>query len=518
MLTLKSFFKVFLLMFSSLVLVLTSGYAYRMVKENINDEELVYAKVEGNVDNPGYYKVNELTTNQELLAQAGLTSTSNISEVELNQPVNPLAPVEVGETETEVIPKQNSYFNLPQCLFTMGKVNLKRNAETKEVIINQHFKEVDILTTSQNGKARVRYKNLSEMDINNNTQIMFNKMTADASTSETELMLNSGQVLVKVPIETPGGKLTIFTKTIKIEFMGEVAEFIVTARPFSSSIHVGMGRINVTLLDKEKEILMAENQSIIVKQGDDVLEPISKKYSKVTSMEIFGDLQTSYMDYQQGREEVSILISSGGFNLVMSMIPQKQKIVIMDLPPNTYVGDYIEGVYSLDKASVYLGAEITRELVQRLLGRPIKHVISLSSRDIINFAFGIDFLRVDVDPGAAFVLKLAPGIQMLQRENIVKFLNPQLPGGRLMAVTRQKKVFMSFLRLAKSSVKHGFYFVNYLPSIQSNISTTDARKLYKIFYNADTWSYSLVQMPASEFSRGPMLLVKPRYDQILKYF
>ncbi|MFC1586485.1 FecR domain-containing protein [Fibrobacterota bacterium] len=517
---LKSSFKLALLAFLGFVLVLTSGYAYKMVMDGLNPEPVMYAMVDGNVEKPGYYKISDFTTNFDLLEKAGLTDSSNISHIDLIESANPQKALEVGVSKKKVKPKGIMDFSSPEVIYFMGNVSYEKDLKVNKVKLNKILKEKEVLLTRADGKSRIRFKNFAEMDINTNTKIRLDKMDLESSPSLTVFKLDKGQVFLKVPKATPNANLVLVTPTVQVELTGEPVEFMVSARPLETSVHVGKGMAYVTRLDGGQKLLLKEEQIVVVRHGEEVLEAVKQKFTHKTVEDAFGDLEKAYLGYQKSQDEVSILITGGTYNLVASMLPKKNRVVLMDLPPNTYVGDYIDGVFRLDQSLLLAGSELTREIVQRLIGRPVPYVIEVDFQVVGDFAYIMGGLTVEVDPGAAFTMGVGSGLRRLTRDQLIKFLNPRLPGGRDMATVRQKRVLMAFFKEVKrgSVAVYTNILTGILTGSPTNLSIKEGVNLFKTYAKKDNWQVMNITLPTITHTIGPMVLVKPRYDRIHSFY
>ncbi len=512
--------KVLALACLSLALLITSGYAYWEWTQLETGEPVQYALVDGNVERPGYYKITEFTTNYDLLLKAGLNDSSEINHIQLIQAANPEQAIEVEVSKEKVAAKAYTKFFDPKVVYFEGNVTVKKELKIANVRYEQVLEEQDRLYTKADGKARISFKNLAEMDVNINTSIKIMNMDDEGEIAFTKIKLENGSLWIKVPKDTPGSVLIIETPTAELSLPETEGEFIISAKPEESSIHAAKGAVTVKEIKSGKSTVLLENQIIVLNSNIQDLDPLQQNFAEDAAKEAFGDLDKSLARFKKSREEASMLLTSHGFNMLISLIPNKKRMVIMDIPKNTYVGDYVDGIFKLDQSLLLAGSEITRGVVERLLGRPVQYVVDVAISDLYAFAGDINNLNVEVDGSAALVLGIPAGLQMLNKDKIIQFLDPKLPGGYAAAVTRQKKVFYAYLKKIKQEGvgKSAATIMSLVSRLRTNLSAKDALKYFEMYTAEANWQVLNIQMPSKQIIKGNLVMQSPDYGRINRLY
>ncbi len=515
-----------LVLLTSLILsfVFSTSYAYRSVSKTIDTGDADYVLVNGNVKKPGYYKINELTTQYELLAQAGITDSSNIQEFDLGRSIRVNDRINVGVADNKIKKKDISSYSEPRLEFFMGKTSVKRNLKVSKAQYKQSLKVKDLIFTQKNGKAVLTFKNHSELSMATNTRIRFKSIESNGSSQETKIDLLRGSILIKVPELKAKGQLNVRTKIANIYLSEQNSSISVRVGRTKMAVFVLRGRVKVKRRFDGASTVLKANEQIVINLPDEEFEseelaeliPVQKNGLKEKLEGNFSELVRSHKEYLKSQEETSIFVVSKGFSFILSLIPKKGRVILMDLPGNTYVGEYVDGIYRLDQAQLALGAELTREVVQRMIGRPIDYVVNISYSNVFELVYILDGISVDVDEVAANKMRISKGRQRLSEKQLIKYLDPRLSGAR----TRQKKLLLSLFSALKEGGLSSYnkYFLPILKATQTNISLKDGGKLFKIYRSIPSWQVVSSTLPSSVFMKGPVVLGKPKYDQIQKIY
>jgi|GEM_PF-6458753 len=498
---------------------LSSSYAVKSARQSA-EESPQYALVEGNVENPGYYKVDSFSTNLDLLQKAGLTDSSQINNINLNEAAVPNQSLQVAVSETKVKPKQISTFTEPRLEFILGEVVYKRQEEVKKAQNRVSLAEGDLIFFRKTGQGKISFKNLSEIDASQDTKLSIQKIDQENSPTLTVMLLEQGKIRIRIPSETPGSALVLVTPDYRLDFSEGITDVIVHIKQFDTQIHTGKGLVKLTRLTDQVSVQIGANQIVSAKMGDATMEPVARPFTKQTLESSFGKLEKEFQDFKKNQQELSILMTSGSFNLLVSLIPEKNKLILMDIPSNTYVGDYIDGVFRLDHTLGIAGSEITREVLQRVLGRQIRFVARIDFKNIYNFAYTLDNLGVEVDQSAALSMGIPPGFRILKENEILKFLNPRMAGGEKMAMVRQKRVIKAFMnKMSEGGVAtYSHVVMSLLKEIEGNMNIEDGLSVFKVYSQRERWSISEASMPGVTYPVGPIVLIKPDYDAIQRLF
>jgi hypothetical protein len=513
-------FKFFAFILLAAGLIFSSVYAIQLWGDSQDKGLVQYALVDGNVERPGYYRVNDLTTNFDVLKKAGINDSSDVKNIELMNSVSSKKTISVGVTKDKIGVKSNSDFVNPQIVYFIGSVILKRGLKPQDAKIKASLHQKDELLCRADGKLRFKFQNYSEIDVNVNSKIKLTSYEERSDFNTSNLQLDNGQIWVKIPKATPGAQIVIRTPVFIISTKGHEAEFLINTNNMESSIHMAKGNVYVEKLSSGQKKLLAKDYILAVKGSEIGLEePNPRKFTEKIIKDNFGNLEKAYLGYKKTQNEVSFLFTSGAYNVVVSIIPQKNKLMLMDLPGNTYVGNYMNNVFRLDQSLMYAGAELTREIVEMILGRSVKYVTTIDFETVVNFAYIIDGVFVKVDNGAAFVMGITPGLQRLTKEHIVKYLNPELPGGQSMANTRQKLVLRAILEQANQSpADYMRIFTEFLRRAQTNITVEEGAEILNMYCSRKNWNKVSISMPGIKYEIADYVLIKPDYAGIEKYY
>ena len=138
----------------------------------------------------------------------------------LIQNVNPNKVLEVDVGAKKVKRKVFVDFSEPKLVYFIGKVSITRQLKVARAKVNQMLIERDKISTKSEGKARICFKNLAEIDINVNTKLKWLEINNESVPSIAKIKLETGELWIRIPKGTPGAKLVIKTPNSVID-LGE---------------------------------------------------------------------------------------------------------------------------------------------------------------------------------------------------------------------------------------------------------------------------------------------------------
>ncbi len=79
---------------------------------------------------------------------------------------------------------------------------------------------------------------------------------------------------------------------------------------------------------------------------------------------------------------------------------------------------------------------------------------------------------------------------------------------------------MAFIRKVKDGnmATYANIITDVVRSMSTNMNAEEAIKIFKVFSEKQNWSIVNTSMPAQTYEIGPMVMVKPRYNEIKRFY
>ncbi len=486
-----------------------------------NSDSSKYVLVTGNVQQPGYYKADTVTTAYELLKKAGLNDSSDFSNIQLVQAVSEDSVIEVGVSETKTKRVERRGFTTPKVEFTVGKVLIKNGLKLGDAEVGHKVTSGEELNTSSDAQMRLLFDNGSDLMMQADSKLRIPKVDIENEPRQTEVSIDEGRVLFRIPLATPGSQIVVQTRTAEIIPGEEGGEFLVTSSGTGTEVHVKSGKILVRPNSGDKPIVLEANRYVSVRPGDRLIESEEKAYEEQAVASAFKKLTDTQTKFVESQKELTFLLcGEPNFFTIISFLPKSKRLILLDIPIETYVGDYMDGILTFGQALTYGGMELARELAQRTIGREVKYTMSIGINDVVGVVDGIGGLVVDIDQTSALFLGLPNGgEQRLDGQKVLRYLAPRLEG-RQGSIERQRKVLLSFFTGFKQGnleLTPGIV-MDVWKQLHTNVPADEIFKILKSISSGERWSMVTMTMPYDVTKKGPLLLLHPNYASINRIY
>ena len=485
-----------------------------------NADKKKYVRVEGNVKKPGYYRIEKNTNHYQMLRKAGLTDSSDISHIKLVQNANEDTTIRVGVTKEKIKRVEKSGFTNPTLAFFTGTVFIKEGLELRTAELGQRLVEGWEVTTGPDGQVKILLENQTELYLHSDGVLRLKQVENKQDSKETIIFLDAGELYVKIPVSTPESRMQVQTRTLHSSIGGASGLLKIQAENSYGLVHLKSGDVKVRPADGDEWVQLDNQRKAVIRSGDRVALAEEEEFQPEEIKRTFKKLDQNFAEYVESQQEVSFLVcGQPNFYILISMIPTSRKFIIMDIPANTYVGDFMDGIFELDQALAFGGMELSRELVQRLIGRPVKYTMSIGINDVLKIIDGIGGLQVPLDNISAANLNRPAGNQKLSGREVLEFLAPDLRG-RAFAIEKQKTLLLSFFRQFKSKqvdVSPGMIMDSWR-NINTNIPLEEAIGFFQALSGNERWNVISTTMPHAPYKHKLMNLVSPRYSLIRQLY
>jgi len=496
--------------------IVWQGYAViRILRRppSISYLDTIAVSVSGNVDRPGTYRVPQGTTQFEILKVAGVRLTSDLSSLSLSSQVDANQDIAVG-----VLDKPVGLAGHVRLEFYLGDMTIEASDGRQRPV--QEGLSIDagnIIRTRDKAQAEFSINDYSRLDMDNNTEISFDKIGADDGKRVIDVYQRTGMCWYKTVYAGADEVIRVFTPLAHFTIGGKRADFTVEADAMQVSIEVREGLVTAERpATGELLNLVAPQRAAVYADGRPI--DITKISPDASLAQRFAELNKKKVDALARSMPVNILLCAlpGVFHLV-SIQFDRTEVRTVNIPSNVYVGDYVQGFSTIHEAFLYGGSAFVSTIVEKLLNARIPKYAIIEKDDVVRAVSTLGGVTVTIDKQAAAALGKASGKQNLKDDEIIAYVKPGLSGPED-AARRQMEVieavFDSFR--SKSVVMTAVKADQILSGVESNLTSAEVMTYYAHFSSRPNWSFRRFSLPAKSASMGGKIYQQPQLDACRK--
>ena len=481
------------------------------------DEESLIVNVSGNVLRPGQYRVPSGTTHFEILKVAGIRPTSDISMLNLTQQITDNQQLQVGTMPNPVTVKKG--IDKIRCEFFLGDVSvIAADGRTKTPEEGMEITQGDRVLTEEKSQAELSVSTFSRIDMDNFSELAFTKIGAvENARTSTWLFQKAGTCWYKIVYGSKNELFRITTPLVNVTVAGTGADFTVTIKPDEIDISNMDGLLLVERIGSAEAINLISGQSATIFND-------SRPF-QVTSIGAEANPADRFSILTKEKDNVTMLHMP--MNFMFCGIPgvyyfgsvqfERGVILMVNLPAETSVEEFVQGCTTLDQAFLYGGGIFVTTLIEQILDTRIPKFCVLEKGDLIRIAGAIGGLKVNVDDKAAGLMKLPKGPQKLTSHQLALLLMPSLSGtqdfkNRQINVIKALFDGLSSRNIIMTSLLAEQIFTN----LQTNFSTSEVMDEYNKFTAVQNWTFKQAALPVKQNVRGARMVLDPNLEECRK--
>ncbi len=481
---------------------------YMESRRSTGSIDSIVVNVQGNINNPGKYRVPLGTTHFEILQVAGVRTSSDLTSFNLTAQVDPEGEITVGELETPVAVEASVRLE-----FFLGEVSVISTEGIDRLSQEgMSIDESDRILTEENSQAELSISTFSRIDMDDFSEVSFDKIAIDSSTgkSSVELFQKIGICWYKIAYTDKFEQFTTINPLSNIAVSGKGADFTVEVKYSETVINVIDGLLLIERSDGSDAMNLITGQSVTI-FNDGRPYNVTKLSGSSGITGRFNRLAKTKADILMQHMPLNILFCAppSVFYLINIQFVSN-KVNIVQLPSKTSVELYVHGFSTLQEALLYGGAVLTSTLVERIMNTRITKYMVFEKNDIIQTASAIGGVKVIMDDKASSFLRKKKGLQVLKGQTLVNFLLPALSGHedsekRQIAVMKsifeqlQSKNIIITSLLAKQILSH----------IESNITTSETMQHYNNFISKKKWALKTHSLPVRQVRENNKVIYNP---------
>ena len=483
-------------------------------KQAIGSIESIVVNINGNVKQPGRYKVPLGTTNFEILKVAGIRTTSDLTPFNLSAQVESDQDVTVDTLKSPVAIKASVRLE-----FFFGEVTII-SAEGRDRTSQEGMSidEGNRILTEEKSQAELSVNTYSRIDMDNFSEIVFDKIGIDAEGKiATDIFQKAGLCWYKIAYTEKAEQIKILTPLANITIGGRGADFTVEVKYSETFINITDGLLLVERPDGTDAMNLIAGQSLTIYNDGRPFE-VTKLSPEVSTTERFNQLAKTKADIMMKHMPFNFLFCSPPFVFyVISVQFDRNSIYVINLPPKTSVSFFVQGFNTLQEAFLYGGVVFAGTLVERIMNTRIPKYSLFDKNDIIRTASSIGGLKIGIDDKAAGLMNLKQGTQTLKGQKIVEFLRPALSGYED-SEKRQVSVLKSLFNQVRSKniIVTSLLADQVLTNIETNIAASETMKHYNNFLSRKNWTFKSHTLPVREVKVENKTILEPVLEKSRK--
>jgi hypothetical protein len=495
-----------------------SHYLPRMLGVDGPDAaESILVNISGNVLRPGQYRVPAGTTHFEILKVAGIRPTSDISMFNLSQQITDNQQLQVGTMPNPVIAKKG--FDKIRCEFFLGDVSvIAADGRTRPSEEGMEISQGDRVITEEKSQAELSVSTFSRIDMDNFSELSFDKIGAMENTRAlTGLFQKSGTCWYKIVYGSKNELFRVTTPLVNATVAGTGADFTITIKPDEIDISNMDGLLLIERVGSPEAINLISGQSATIFNDG--------RPFQVTSIGAEANPADRYSLLT--KEKASVMMRHMPLNFVFCGVPgvyyfgsvqfERGAILMVNLPAETSVEEFVQGCTTLDQAFLYGGGIFVTTLVEQILDTRIPKFCVLEKEDLIRIAGALGGLKVNVDDKAASLMKLSKGPQKLSSRQLALMLRPNLSGtddfqSRQASVIKAVFDGLSSKNIVMTSLLAEQIFTN----LQTNFSTAEVMDEYNKFTSVQNWTFKHSTLPVKQSARLGSIVWDPVLEDCRK--
>jgi hypothetical protein len=373
------------------------------------------------------------------------------------------------------------------------------------------------LRTQVNTQAEFSINSYSRLDMDNNTEITFDKIAVEDGKRVVDVFQWTGMCWYKVVYADRDEQIRILTPLARFTVSGKGADFKVEVTPTEVVIETREGLVVAERPDAGETVNLVVGQKAVAYADGRPFDIIR----------IAPDATLTARFAQLNKKKVDILVKYMPVNLLMCAVPSvfylisiqfdRNEIHAVYIPAQTYVGDYVHGFSTMGEAFLYGGSAFVTTIVERILNVRVPKYAVLDKEDITRSVATLGGVNVVVDEAAASALRVRGGRRKLKDDEIVAFMRPGVSGGED-AVRRQmdviKAVFDGFR--SKGIVMTALMADQMLSGTESNLTSSELMGYFTNFSSRSNWAFKSHNLPVKNVTVGGRVYQEPLLDACKK--
>lgn len=471
--------------------------------------------VQGDVRRPGTYRVQEGTSQFEILKVAGVRPTSDLSAFNLIAGVDENKDIKVGSLDKAVEVNRQS---VPvRVEFFYGDVLVtSKDGRTTAAQQGSGLGEGYRISTENSSQAEVSVGTFSRIDLDNFSDLSFDKIgTTEADRNVVEMFQKSGSCWYKITYEKNNEQVRIIAPSTTVTVSGNGANFLIAIASDNVAINLIDGQLLIERPDGGESINLIAGQTVTI-YNDGRPFQIAKLAPDLSAQERFSQLQ---------QERKTIVSTNMPYNFlwcgasaafyVISIQFDKGLVSMVDVPAQLQVDQFADGISTIAEADLYGGPTFVISLLERILNVRLNKFSVFTKDNIIKAGNIIGGVSVSLDAKGAAKLGKSAGTQKLSSTELVSYLS-QGSSDAESHTNRELAVLRAIFDGLKSKgiVLTPTSVQQILSLIESNFTPGEVMDLYLKFSGGGTkWSSKEMRLPVDEIRNKGRLQYVPNLEK-----
>lgn len=397
----------------------------RELRPVLPDTGQIAVTIEGMVRRPGTYFVPAGTTRFEVLRVAGVEPNSNLSAIDVTEPIDQNDTMTVGKLDKDVTLKA-SPFSGRACLvnFFVGDIDIVGKVARRKPDKDAPVFEGEKILSGAKGTVELKLVDESLIDLRKESELTVKELykASESGSMRVHFLLQNGSLWSYLKPQSPNISLVFSTPHMTAEIRGTEIELSTSAR--GSSLRVIKGMVNAGRAGTGNRVNVSEGQQAWV---DSSLEK-TIEVRNLTEEDLAVDAETKAIQEEKNRflSENAVLrqfiLIYPDFYLLQEFDPSKSSIKVYRLAPNTDVSEHVEGVNELSKVYLYGGIRLTMSIVERLTRKRVEYYTVLGRENVLDIINRLGGVNMMIDEKSASAMQIKPGLTKVDGKLAVLFL------------------------------------------------------------------------------------------------
>ncbi|OGJ90891.1 MAG: hypothetical protein A2268_09620 [Candidatus Raymondbacteria bacterium RifOxyA12_full_50_37] len=436
------------------VLFIAVGAAGIIIIKNILPKKStvreIAVKIEGNVKKPGTYYIPYGTSRFEVLRVSGISSNSDINNLDVLALAQDGENIQVGTLSKNVTVKSNAATpfvgNAAAINFFTGKLAVIRGGAAITAKPSMSLKPDDKLICDAGSMAEIKLGDGSIVDLRKNSELTIKALYSTNAVGELVLNFDLSKGSLWSFIKPLPENMRCFFSTPHMVAEIKGTEISISVDGTKSSVSVTKGFVFASKEGADQGINVTEGQTAVVYADPDKEVSVGPS----ADVEVFAADEKKFNDEKNKylvTSEVKRILYLGlpDYYMVLEINPSQPVVNILRVDPTTSVADWVEGINELGKVYLYGGIGLVTSLVERIADRKIDHYMVHERNDVVEFIDNMGGVSVILDKSSAEHLKMSPGLQKLDGLNAILFMAPGKEG-RGSSMERQNQVLQALMK------------------------------------------------------------------------
>jgi hypothetical protein len=475
--------------------------------------DMCLVTIQGNVLNPGSYRVTPGVTQFEILKVAGIRPTSDISSFDLTRQISGDQQLEVGTKPQPVAMKPVTAATLE---FLMGQVNvIASDGKSRIVAQGTEIAEGDRILADEKAQAEISINKFSRIDVDEYSECTVEKIGAEEKgKSLSALFQKSGACWYKIVYSNKAEVFRTATPFANVTVAGTGADFMIVVKQDEIEIHDIDGLLLVERTSGTEAINMISGQSAVVFRDNRPFQ-VTQLPAEVNPADRFSSLSKAKSEFIARHMPFQFLLCAvPGVYYFVSVQFDGGKVHAVHVPGSTTVDGFVQGCSTLDQAYLYGGAVFVGTLIEQIMNTRIPKYLVLTRYDVTRMAATIGGINLSVDDKAAAAMRLPRGVQKLSGEQLGGFLRPGLSGAEdfEMRQIQSMKAIFDGLR-SKSIILTALLSEQLIAAMETNLTSFEIMNQYGKFTEVKKWSFIEHKLPLKKIVQNGIPRNDPDLDE-----